>query len=229
MTYVMSDIHGEKERFDMMLHKIEFSSTDTLYILGDVIDCFPYGLDILHEIMESPNMQLLMGNHELMCLETFRDNNDPTIRRTWLNNGGECTYNELVNISETERNKILDFLAALPDHMDLRIKWKKYHLVHGFPAKDTESRVWNRPKMSTHNPFPDKKKVIIGHTPVFYLTGNSAKDLVFRELRGEDVGESHFEIAHAKGFIDIDCGCGTAFPSRRLACLRLEDMAEFYI
>ena len=38
MTYVMSDIHGDSERFRAMLRKIEFSADDTIYILGDVID-----------------------------------------------------------------------------------------------------------------------------------------------------------------------------------------------
>ena len=36
--YVMSDIHGEADRFHAMLEKIEFSADDTLYILGDLID-----------------------------------------------------------------------------------------------------------------------------------------------------------------------------------------------
>ena len=36
--YVMSDIHGEVNRFHAMLEKIRFSADDTLYILGDVID-----------------------------------------------------------------------------------------------------------------------------------------------------------------------------------------------
>ena len=32
--YVMSDIHGEADRFHAMLEKIHFSADDTLYILG---------------------------------------------------------------------------------------------------------------------------------------------------------------------------------------------------
>ena len=33
--YVVSDIHGEDDRFHAMLQKINFSKEDTLYILGD--------------------------------------------------------------------------------------------------------------------------------------------------------------------------------------------------
>ena len=33
-------------------------------------------------------------------------------------------------------------------------------------------------------------------------------------------------IYHGSGRIGIDCGC--AYPEGRLACLRLDDMKEFY-
>ena len=39
-----------------------------------------------------------------------------------------------------------------------------------------------------------------------------------------------FFIMHGNGIIDIDCGCGHQKTAhRRLACLRLDDMAEFYV
>ena len=38
MIYVMSDIHGEKEKFDTVMKKINLTEDDKLYILGDVID-----------------------------------------------------------------------------------------------------------------------------------------------------------------------------------------------
>ena len=31
------------------------------------------------------------------------------------------------------------------------------------------------------------------------------------------------------GLIVIDCGCGSGYELRRLACLRLDDMEEFYV
>ena len=53
--YVMSDIHGEANRFHAMLEKIRVSADDTLYILGDVIDRGVDGINLLLEIMEMPN------------------------------------------------------------------------------------------------------------------------------------------------------------------------------
>ena len=39
--YVISDIHGEYDLFMKMLEKIKFQDTDTLYILGDILDRGP--------------------------------------------------------------------------------------------------------------------------------------------------------------------------------------------
>ena len=66
MTYVMSDIHGRIRPYHRMLKKIGFCEDDTLYILGDVIDRNPSGISILKEIMDTPNIRLLLGNHEYM-------------------------------------------------------------------------------------------------------------------------------------------------------------------
>ena len=42
-------------------------------------------------------------------------------------------------------------------------------------------------------------------------------------------GGDHVRILHRPGFIDLDCGCGYDTPAKALSCLRLEDMAEFYV
>ena len=40
-TYVISDIHGMYNKFTELLNKIKLKDTDTLYILGDVLDRGP--------------------------------------------------------------------------------------------------------------------------------------------------------------------------------------------
>ena len=41
--------------------------------------------------------------------------------------------------------------------------------------------------------------------------------------------DSPFAIWFGSGIIGIDCGCGNKTENRRLACLRLDDMREFYV
>ena len=40
-TYVISDIHGQYDMFMELLEKIPLKDSDTLYILGDVVDRVP--------------------------------------------------------------------------------------------------------------------------------------------------------------------------------------------
>lgn len=54
MIYVVSDIHGNKENYDGILEKINLCMEDSRYILGDVIDCYLYGIQLLQQIMEMP-------------------------------------------------------------------------------------------------------------------------------------------------------------------------------
>ena len=54
-TYVISDIHGEYDKFVELLDKIKLQDTDTLYILGDILDRGPHPIKTLLKIM---NMRL---------------------------------------------------------------------------------------------------------------------------------------------------------------------------
>ena len=71
MIYCVSDIHGELDKFERLLDLIQFSDADHLYVIGDVIDRGAMGVDILDRIMAAPNMTMLLGNHEQMCLNTW--------------------------------------------------------------------------------------------------------------------------------------------------------------
>ena len=215
MIYCMSDLHGELDFFQEMLEQIHFSDTDHLYILGDVIDRGTGGVDILEQIMDAPNMTMLLGNHEQMCLSTLGPCNEVGVRDLWRYNGGATTYRELLyHRTPQQRNRILRFLSGLPDHLDLTVDGQKFHLVHGCPGEDHETRIWGRVEPDSTSPYPDTV-CIVGHTPTVFLT---------------DKTDEVYSIWHGNGVIDIDCGCGHLnVMNRRLACLRLDDMAEFYV
>ena len=71
MIYVLSDIHGQRRRFDSIMKQINLQPEDTLYVLGDVIDRNPDGIKILRQLMAMPNVKLLLGNHEQMMLDAL--------------------------------------------------------------------------------------------------------------------------------------------------------------
>ncbi len=92
-------------------------------------------------------------------------------------------------------------------------------------ASETDIRRWNRngnaPTLVAYH------QLIMGHTLVQYLIEDEQEQIDF-EIEIASKGE-HLRVTHTPGFIDIDCGCGHNMPIKALACLRLEDMEEYYI
>ncbi len=226
-TYVMSDIHGDRTRFHQMLETINLKDSDHLYILGDVIDRGPEGIELLMEIRQMKNAVLILGNHEYMCLQYHAPDADDAAIRRWNRNGNAPTLEGLKKISKEEKESLFTYLSSLPSHLSIQVNGRSFYLVHGFPGENVHDDVWHRPQPDTPNPFPGST-LIIGHTPICNLgREDEESELYMKELaqRGE-----HLHIFHAEGFIDIDCLCGySGYPARRLACLRLDDMKEFYV
>jgi serine/threonine protein phosphatase 1 len=69
MIYITSDIHGDFSRFSQLLEDIKFSSNDKMYILGDVIYRVDKSFKLMKYIMDTPNIYMLLGNHEKLFLE----------------------------------------------------------------------------------------------------------------------------------------------------------------
>lgn len=223
MHYVLSDIHGNRQRFDSILRQIALKPEDTLYILGDVIDRFPEGGRILRQIMKMPNGKMLLGNHEYMMLEALLPPPGTTTWEQqenlalWYQNGGKVTHDYLKRLRKETRKELLDFVAALPLDFQLEVNGVEYKLVHAAPQDwhgryeeyfpdRREFAVWMR---VFQRPPEEKAHVIFGHTPTGYLQ---------RKIPPE--------IWQGEGMTGIDCGCGTRHG--RLACLRLEDGQVFY-
>lgn len=213
MIYCMSDIHGEYELYLAMLDKINFSDSDTLYVIGDIIDRGKRGIDIALDMMARPNVVFLQGNHEDMCLDMMHRGLHHT-RDRWFMNHGAVTRADLVYKRDPEvRDAVLNYFADAPGFMDVTVDERRFHLVHGYPADTTHGRLWSRPDTSAPPPIPGTT-VIVGHTPTVLLNGDDGKPL---------------RIWQGNGVIGIDCGCGHNSPLARLACLRLDDMEVFYI
>ncbi len=236
MIYVMSDIHGNLRRFNSVMKQIKLQPEDTLYVLGDVIDRHPGGVKILRRIMSMPNAKMLLGNHEHMMLKALApyDKNDDESYyahrhdlRLWYRNGGDITHYYLKHNRKEVRKEIIDFLQNLPLTYKIKVNGINYRLVHAAPAEyyktyprdfhnETEFAVWKR--WEEYIPSPPGCVLIFGHTPTLFYQY-----------------EDYLKIWRTEHVIDIDCGCG--YPDGfdpwygvcgRLACLRLDDMKEFY-
>lgn len=232
-TYVTADIHGEYDKFIQILDRIKLKDTDTLYILGDVLDRGPHPVKCLLKLMEIPNAIPIVGNHELMaldCLDFLRKEiTDDSIAEldaimldnisTWQINGSESTINEFRRLDKETQDEVIEYIRDFLLYEELTIGGKNYLLVHSgignfSPGKDIEEYslhdlVWTRADYNIRY-FDDDTYVVSGHTPTQVIEGNPKPGYIYRH----------------NNHIAIDCGA--CFPGGRLACICLDTGKEYY-
>lgn len=236
MIYVLSDIHGHRRRFDSVMNQIKLHADDTLYVLGDVVDRNPDGIRILRQLMAMPNVKLLLGNHELLMLNALYEpfceqvakrgkTNEQSLAH-WYRNGGEVTHDHLKRIRKSLRTDIFEFLAQLPVNQRIEVGGRSYLLTHAAPvelyssnsryATERDFAVWHRFTGDEKNPYDCT--VVFGHSGTYHYQQDNP-----------------MKIWYGEGLIGIDCGA--SYPDGgdpdsgmrgQLACLRLDDMREFY-
>jgi len=144
MNYVMSDIHGEYDKFLEMLQKIDLQDDDTLYILGNAVDFGVEPIELLNEMADRPNIYPIIGDHERMAVDVLSllmddisegklDKLSPetmTAIAKWRENGGRTTLEEFIKLVEEERQDILDYLCDFAPFEVVDIDSKTFILVH---------------------------------------------------------------------------------------------------
>lgn len=233
----MSDIHGQYEAYLDILEQISFenfSKRDKLYILGDVIDRGLDSIKILQHIKSNQDkISLLMGNHELMMVESYPF---PKMKllysekaKLWTRNGGETTYAEFSELSRNEQGEILDFLRNLPYHKIIQVNNQKYYLVHAMPYHGKTSSSSNGILSMSK-----RKQMLWGmfesyeNKNVTVLFGHRCVALYDPKFRDNLEIPEHFEIYQEDNYIAVDCGCAYRNKLSRLGCIRLQDGAKFY-
>ena len=217
-TYVLSDLHGQYDKFMDMLKLTKFNDNDKMYILGDIFDRGPDPLKILDYVICRKNIDFIPGNHEYMFLEFYNTYD----ARLWSYNGGKTTMTQLMKRGEDYLKALYDYLTKLPlvkvhdkfilTHAGLYLpkNQNQYTLQEILSLQNAEFNLWSRSNINNERQYKDYT-VICGHTPTLYV----------------DPDQDQMSIVRRKGTIYIDCGA--TFSDGRLACLRLEDNKEFYI
>lgn len=233
MVYVTSDLHGcNLAEFQSLLKKAGFSEKDFLFILGDVIDRGPFGVEWLLWLLEQTNVQLILGNHEalmLACSFLFEEVTEESLDRltaeqlmlveSWIENGGSCTMSALRKLLKNDPESvrsIVDYLEDAPLYDTVQVNGRDFILVHAglgnfdpersLEEYESDELLLTRPSLETR--YCDDATVIFGHTPVSYLGGEDGKAL------------------HTDTWVCIDTGAAMG-KTPMLLCL--DTMEEFYI
>ncbi len=231
-TYVIADIHGEYDKFVSLLKQIDLKDSDTLYILGDVVDRGPHPIKVLKHLMQMHNAFPIVGNHELMAVECLSflcqeitegsvnaiDAGTADNLYTWADNGSSTTIEEFRTLTRKEQQEVIAYIREFILYEELMVNDRRFLLVHAGlgnydPSKSIEDYslkelIWDRADYDTQY-FKDTF-VVTGHTPTQLIHQNPHPGYIYR----------------ANNHIAIDCGA--CFHGGRLAAIRLDDGMEYY-
>ena len=213
-TYVFSDLHSQ---YDLWLQIKEYiKPEDTVYCLGDCMDRGDAGLKILFEVLNTPNIILLCGNHE-----DFIKNTNISL---WYRNGGDRSIHDFEKLSKQERRALIKRIRKLPTHIEYtNTRGEVVYLCHAGRQPDTpeisyeDNYIWDRSHIKEKEwRGADNEYCVHGHTPVcvlkyFSLEWPEDNTKIYRYCKGHK--------------IDIDLG---SFQTHVACLLNLDTWEEIY-
>jgi serine/threonine protein phosphatase 1 len=187
-TYVIGDIHGELDKLESCLAKVNFDyKDDELISLGDVSDRGNETKECIDKLLEINNFILIKGNHDQWALNWMVDGVAPL---NWLVAGGMVTIESYTNPPEEglenfrklelDKGSFVDYVSeshrtllsgAIPFYIDSNNRF----FTHGgfdpetpFNSQDPGSFMWDRKLlqlcMNETMVVKEFSEVFIGHT-----------------------------------------------------------------
>lgn len=207
-TFVCSDLHGQYETYKAITKRLK--NKDKLYILGDVIDRGPGGIKILQDIMRRKSrgqVEFLVGNHELMMIQSLILN-DEQARKNWeQRNAGDITRKAFEGLSTDEQSKIKNFLLDSCLYKNINIDSQQVHLTHAKAIQDENSSQ----SKTVREMISDGKLDLMAETLWFRGKDAISSKKISRPGSLTIIGHTPTEskmIEYKDGYIDIDCGTG---------------------
>ncbi|GGA27449.1 metallophosphoesterase family protein [Psychrobacillus lasiicapitis] len=188
-TLVISDIHGELEKFEQLLRQVEYNpENDQLILLGDYIDRGPNAKGVIAKVisLQKAGAQVLKGNHEDMMVKALTSD----VEKSWNHwvklGGGDKTLfsygfseNDFTVNAENFRKPILQS-AVLQQHLEFVQGLKNYietpdyifvhagvHPTSSLSETNPHILLWIRDEF--HKSYAGEKTVIFGHTETSLL------------------------------------------------------------
>lgn len=223
-TYVCSDLHGQYDLFIKLLKKINFSSTDTLYVLGDIIDKGNKSLALIDYIRKQPNIHCILGNHEhsflqyLHCLMKTDEDFDEKLILEKLQSYFPCD-NYLLTWDIIEYIERLPFYIETDSFIGVHagLKLDKNNYVYPMKYQSEYFMLYDRNFKNVEIKNPFNKPILFGHTPCNYDNDT-----------GEFIKEPNYNKRDIKDYVKIRLDTGSAF-TKMLGALRTSDMEEIYV
>lgn len=167
--YAISDIHGCVQTFKALITKINLTTDDQLFLLGDYINKGPDSkgvLDYIIELQKTFSVFCLRGNHEELLMRAHRRaGGDKSIRLIPILHRGRGLVDE--------NRRILPIYLPFLENLCYYFELDDYYLVHaGFdfeapnPFFETEKMLWVR-HFDVDTSIVGEKRIIHGHVPEY--------------------------------------------------------------
>ena len=133
---IISDIHGNMEALESVLHDIESIECKKIFCLGDIAMAGPEPSKTIHkiqELMQTKDFYIIQGNTDKMLSVFSFDTQNKILKTNAVMASAYFCDSQTLSVEEK------DFLANLPERKELTLFGIKILLVHGSPRKNDEN------------------------------------------------------------------------------------------
>ena len=228
MTYVVSNLHGDNTGFQKLLQTIKFKDSDVLYVLGDSVDFGEESMELVGDLSVRYNVYPIVGEHDYTAVKMLsgfekmlKSGETPDKKfiakmTEWAQDGGQVTLEAFRTLDAEMREGIIDYLSDMTLYEEVTAGGKDYILVHagiagykdGIDLDSLKPEAFFTEALDLTKKYFDDKTVVVGHNPTTEDNGGNGK------------------IFYGNGSINIDCG---EARGGTVACLRLDDLKEYYV
>lgn len=231
MTFVIGDIHANKEKYFAMLEKLAPTDEDAVFVLGNVIATGEGGIEILKDMMYRSNLFPILGEHEYYAKKLFPliakadtvdgakallSGEDRELFEKWLSMKSEKTVSDFLSLDEENKESIIDYLSEFTPYEEIEAGEKTFVLVHaGIDNFDENKTLDDYAEEDFVFAKTDYGKVYFSDS--YLVTGHTPTALIDRSLAGK--------VYAKKRHLALDCG--VSFGGK-LAAVCLEKLKVYY-
>ncbi len=134
MTFVVSNLYGRFDKFENLIKKINLKESDTLYVLGNIVDYGEQSIELVNDLSTRYNVYSVLGEHDYkayLLLSEFdrilKEGGAPSVSFTkemiaWAQDGGQETLEAFKNADADSKEGFLEYLSDLPVFEEVTLK-----------------------------------------------------------------------------------------------------------
>ena len=126
MTFVVANLYARLDKLEKLIKKINLKESDTLYILGNIVDYGEQSMELVNDLSTRYNVYSVLGEHDYkayLLLSEFdrilREGGAPSVSFSkemiaWSQDGGQATLEAFKSADADSKEGFLDYLSDLP-------------------------------------------------------------------------------------------------------------------